>query len=332
MEDYRCRACGKVFNVFTGTALHGARFSPARLVMILRGFVQGVPTLHLAQELDISRRHLLTVRHRVQALALERFPPSALPDRVVEADEMYQNAGEKGRRHPDPADPPRRRANKFNGHGTFDNDRPPILGVIGRESGEVRLRQVYRSTVKAIEPVVLRVTAPGTAVHTDEWHAYDDLDDRGRTRFSVNHHRKEWARDDDEDGVREVHSNTIEGLWLCLRNYLPEGGCNEFCAPHFQRDGGASRTMASAIRAELIDELLGGAKTKEAIFGPDGLIKQHTGAIVERALRAELSKPSGKYVIAGPGRRPQGCVGGSRCPTPPLRRRRAPTSAAVATA
>lgn len=48
--------------------------------------------------------------------------------------------------------------------------------------------------------------------------------------------------------------------------------------------------MASAIRAELIDELLGGVKTREAIFGPDGLIKQLTGAIVERTLRAELSE------------------------------------------
>jgi len=53
---------------------------------------------------------------------------------------MYQNADEKGRRHPDPADPPRRRALKFNGHSTFDNDRPPILGVIGSESGLVFLR------------------------------------------------------------------------------------------------------------------------------------------------------------------------------------------------
>lgn len=162
----------------------------------------------------------MTFRHRVQGIALERFSPSALPDRVVEADEMDQNAGEKGRPHPEPDDPPRRRGNKFNGHGTFENDRPPILGVIGRESGEVFLRQTYRSTVKAIEPVVLRMTAPSTDVHTDEWHAYDDLDDRGRTRFSVNHNRKEWARDDDGDVVREVHSNTIEGLWLGLRNHL----------------------------------------------------------------------------------------------------------------
>src|SRR6185436_3441367 len=65
------------------------------------------------------------------------FPPSELPDTVVEVDEMYQNAGEKGRRHPDPDDPPRRRALQLNAHGTFENDRPPVFGAIGRESGDV---------------------------------------------------------------------------------------------------------------------------------------------------------------------------------------------------
>ncbi len=58
----------EVFNVFTGTALHRTRQPPSRLVMILRGFYQGVPTLHLAQELGLSRRHLLPLRHRVQGL------------------------------------------------------------------------------------------------------------------------------------------------------------------------------------------------------------------------------------------------------------------------
>jgi putative transposase len=47
--------------------------------------------------------------------------------------------------------------------------------------------------------------------------------------------------------------------------------------------------MVKAFRAELIDELLAGATSKEAIFGPEGVLKQLTGAIVERALRAELS-------------------------------------------
>ena len=32
--------------------------------------------------------------------------------------------------------------------------------------------------------------------------------------------RPEWARDDDGDGIREVHCNTIEGLWTGVRNFL----------------------------------------------------------------------------------------------------------------
>ncbi len=44
----------------------------------------------------------------------------------------------------------------------------------------------------------------------------------------MNHKRREWARDDDGDGVREVHSNHIEGLWLGLRNDLrPIRGVNK---------------------------------------------------------------------------------------------------------
>ena len=28
------------------------------------------------------------------------------------------------------------------------------------------------------------------------------------------------ARDDDRDGIREVHTNTTEGMWTGLRNFL----------------------------------------------------------------------------------------------------------------
>lgn len=32
--------------------------------------------------------------------------------------------------------------------------------------------------------------------------------------------QREWARDDDGDRVREVHDNTLEGLWAALRTFL----------------------------------------------------------------------------------------------------------------
>ncbi|MEJ5301702.1 MAG: hypothetical protein WHS38_12010, partial [Thermodesulforhabdaceae bacterium] len=32
--------------------------------------------------------------------------------------------------------------------------------------------------------------------------------------------KREWARDDNGDGKREVHVNTCEGLWTTVRNFL----------------------------------------------------------------------------------------------------------------
>lgn len=62
-------------------------------------------------------------------------------------------------------------------------------------------------------------TAKSVKVHTDESSAYNKVAPSGRTRATVNHSRKEWARDDDGDGIREVHTNTIEGIWTGLRNF-----------------------------------------------------------------------------------------------------------------
>ena len=60
----------------------------------------------------------------------------------------------------------------------------------------------------------------GAAVMTDEWGAYSRLKKWGRRHGTVNHGKREWARDDDGDGVREVHTNSIEGFWTGLRNWL----------------------------------------------------------------------------------------------------------------
>lgn len=96
--DYQCGACGRVFNAFTGSALEGTPRSPAQVMLILRGFAQGVSTAQLARELNASRGHLLDLRHECQAAGLAaQKDDQPLPDAVTEADEMYQNAGEKKR-------------------------------------------------------------------------------------------------------------------------------------------------------------------------------------------------------------------------------------------
>jgi ISXO2-like transposase domain len=128
--------------------------------------------------------------------------------------------GKKGVPHRDPEDPPRRRGNQFPGQGNGDNDRPPVCGVVGRESGQVRLRVAHRADRKTLEEVVGTTTEEGTKVNTEEGRSYDHLAALGRGHARVCHAQGEWAGDDDGDGIREVHDTTLEGIGTGLRNFL----------------------------------------------------------------------------------------------------------------
>jgi transposase-like protein len=104
--DYRCSHCGRVFNAYTGTPLHGTRRPPAQWVLILRGFAQGTPTAQLARELGCDRMHLLDLRHRLQEHAAQAAAEvGVVPGATTEADEMFQNAGEKRAPAPEPGRP-----------------------------------------------------------------------------------------------------------------------------------------------------------------------------------------------------------------------------------
>lgn len=129
----------------------------------------------------------------------------------------FRTRGKKGDYHGDPDDPPRCRANKRRGHGTYDNDRPPVVGTVGRDSGQVRLRVVHHTDRKTLEKHVHTFTLVEATVYTDEWQGYNHII---RPHATVCHGQKEWARDDDGDGIREVHVNTVEGMWTSVRNFL----------------------------------------------------------------------------------------------------------------
>ena len=132
--DFRCGHCHRVFNAFTGTALRGIKRRPRELVLILRGFAQGVPTAQLARELGCDRSELLNLRHRLQDLAFRNRDIMPLDDPVLEADETYQNAGEKRRAAPRPggsAAAPGQRAARARHVGER-----PAAGLRRRRAGE----------------------------------------------------------------------------------------------------------------------------------------------------------------------------------------------------
>ncbi len=135
--------------------------------------------------------------------------------------------GKKSDWHGHADDPPRRRANKPRGRGTYANDRPPVCAVIGRESRQVRIRVVQNTQGGTLCPFVERFTKPEATIYTDEYDSYNQL---RRVRLTVCHSHNEWARDADGDGLREVHVNSNEGGWTGLRNFLrPFRGVHKKC-------------------------------------------------------------------------------------------------------
>ena len=95
---YRCRGCRGYYTLLTGTAFAKTRQRPATLVLLLRGMAKGEPTARLARELGLSRKQLHTLRQRIQANLNATAPTDVMTGTAFEADELYQNAGEK--QHP----------------------------------------------------------------------------------------------------------------------------------------------------------------------------------------------------------------------------------------
>ena len=206
--DYRCRECGAVFNIFTDTVWSKTHYDPSTIVMLLRGFAKGLPTKWLTDdkwltdEMGLAYPLVLKRRHRIQEAAGrgERVgppgeaPEDGGPDPEVEADEMYQdemyqNAGKKGDPHLGLNDPPRRRANKQRGRGTYENDRPPIVGMVGRETGWARFRVCRNKKKETLQEILTEETDQEACIFTDENRSYLWLEseEEPRTRKATDH-------------------------------------------------------------------------------------------------------------------------------------------------
>jgi transposase-like protein len=106
-------------------------------------------------------------------------------------------------------------------------EKPPIFGMVQRD-GEVVIRMLENVQQKTIQPIVKAVIQAGTLIYTDEYDIYARLPEWGYEHKTVCHSRGEYARDDDGDGLHEVHVNTMEGFWSLLRSWLrPHRGISQ---------------------------------------------------------------------------------------------------------
>jgi transposase len=97
-----------------------------------------------------------------------------------------------------------------------------------QRSGDVVIRMLANVQQVTIKPLIQATMTPGTCVDTDEYDSYSRREPWGYEHERVCHSDGEYARDDDGDGVCEIHVNTMEGLWSLLRSWLrPHRGISQ---------------------------------------------------------------------------------------------------------
>jgi len=123
------------------------------------------------------------------------------------------------------------------------------------------LANVQQTTIR---PIIEATVGRGSLIYTDEYTIYARLEAWGYAHKTVCHGRGEYPRDEDGDGLCEVHVNTLEGLWSLLRSWLrPHRGISQEKLPaylgffqfvHNARRRGKARGKAllSALIAALV--------------------------------------------------------------------------------
>jgi transposase-like protein len=92
---YRCRTCQRTYTILTDTVFAKTRQRPSTIVLLLRGIAKGESTARLSRELTLDRKRLGELRQQIQTNLYETLPAEVMNGTVFEADELYQNAGEK---------------------------------------------------------------------------------------------------------------------------------------------------------------------------------------------------------------------------------------------
>jgi transposase-like protein len=92
---YRCKQCGQIYNLYSGTIFQQTHLTPMQVVLLMRGICKGESSKVLAAELKLNYVTVLNLRHAAQVNAEKALPDTPLPDQRTETDEMFQNAGEK---------------------------------------------------------------------------------------------------------------------------------------------------------------------------------------------------------------------------------------------
>ncbi len=208
-KRWKCYSCRKQFSVKVGTIFEDSAL-PLNTWMIalwmLCNCKNGVSSYEIARATGISQksswfvlqrlRHVLKNVHPVQLGKGENSP--------VEVDECYLGGKPKNMHAA------KRLKMKTAANGCAE--KATVMGMLDRGTREVRAIVIPNPKRETLQKQILQHVGFGSTVYTDGWVGYDGLTQKQFVHETVNH-MEEYVRG-------EVHTQSIENFWSCLKRTL----------------------------------------------------------------------------------------------------------------
>ena len=216
-QKYFCKQCKRWFNDKTDTTIHYSHTPLKKWFLALYLFFvlwPGCSIRETSSEVEVPYpRCYRFIRTVMEKLSSSSISATKL-EGEIESDELYIKAGLKGRSYHDEIvklakRQPRRGLKPWRGRGTFDKDHPMITCIHQRDG----LTYFDVPVKKSLIDIVCNKVRYGTTVFTDEYRAYDSLEEHGFIHKMINHSQKEYANGTIHVNNCECRSNLYQ-LWL----------------------------------------------------------------------------------------------------------------------
>ena len=194
----------KVGTIFEDSAIGLDKWLTA--MWMIANCKNGISSHEIARSLGVTQKSAWFMLHRIR-LALGHTPDCKMGGSEggpVEVDETHVGPNPR-KMHDD-------RRKKLHGFGQRKDGKTSVMGMLDRESRQVRAKVVPNVKRETLQNEILAHIERGSEVYTDGWSGYDDLATREYIHATVNH-VDEYVRG-------QIHTQGIENFWSLLKRQL----------------------------------------------------------------------------------------------------------------